>query len=126
MQKIFFIIIAAILCCSGCAKPKRLTPEEEYRKRQERRMREYQRQRDKITSLSGLNDVELDAIEQSKKQNDLNPEPGAFVYSVKSKNLHSTDKFINELNDDGQKRSKEYRKSVRQKQKSGKNWVYGF
>ncbi len=126
MKKVFFVLFVCMIAFCGCAKPKRLTPEEEYRKRQERRMREYQHKRDGITSLSGLNDTELDILEKIKHDGDINPEPGSFVYSARGKNPHSSTRVLNELNEDGKKRTKEYQKSVNKKTRSGKDWVYGF
>lgn len=129
MKKIFLLLftVSIISAVSGCAKPERLSMEEEYRRRQERRQREAERsRRDRITSLSNLNDVELDELERSKRENDLNPDPGAFVFSPKSANPHSTDRITEKLNDDGRKREKQYRDSVREKNKSGRSWVYGI
>lgn len=117
------------LSVSGCArpKPKRLSVEEEYRLRQERRKREARRNReDRITSLSGLNSIELEELERSKRENDLNPKPGSFVYSPKSQNPHGSDRIMKEINDDGQKKIKQYQDNVRQKNKSGRSWVYGI
>ena len=123
---LLFISLMAVSVC-GCAKPERLSTEEEYRRRQERRQREAERRRqDRITSLSGLNSVELEELERSKRENDLNPNPGAFVYSPKNQEPHNTNRITNEINDDGQKKIKKYQDSVRQKNKSGRNWVYGL
>lgn len=127
MRSFFAILMMLAFLCGGCAKPKRLSMEEEYRQRQERRQREARKRRsDRITSLSGLNDRELDALEQSNRENDLNPKPGSFVYSPFDKNMHSTDRVMKDLNESGRKKEKEYRKNIREKNKSGKGWVYGL
>lgn len=128
MKKVILLLLCILFACAGCAKKKpRLSMEEEYRLRQQRRMREAkQRREDRITSLSGLNSVELDELERSKRENDLNPNPGAFVYSPREQKRHGTDRFVNELNDDSKKRVRDYEKSVKQKQKSGRSSVYGF
>ena len=129
MRRFLLLLFAAVVTfsVSGCAKPERLSVQAEYRRRQERRQREAARRRqDRITSLSGLNSVELDELERSKRENDLNPNPGSFVYSPKGRDPHGTDRITKELNDDGQKNVKQYRDNVLQKNKSGRNWVYGI
>ena len=127
MKKVILLFFSVLFIFTGCAKKPRLSAEEEYRIRQEKRMqRARQAREDRISSLPGLNSFELDELERSKKQNDLNPQPGSFVYSPKSKNLHSTDNVLENLNERDKKRVKEYRKSVKQKQKSGSSWVYGI
>lgn len=130
MRKSLYVFLLPVLgiLCAGCAKPQpRLSIEEEYRIRQERRRQESRKKReDRITSLSGLNSVELDELEKSKRENDLNPKPGAFVYSPRQENLHGTGNLMKELNDDGQKKVQQYRDSVKQKNKSGRGWVYGM
>ncbi len=129
MKKVILLILSIMFICSGCAKPKpRLSVEEEYRLRQERRMKEAQQRReDSITSLSGLNSVEMDELERSNRASDLNPNPGSFVFSPREANHHGgSDKILKELDEDGQKQIKKYNKSVRQKEKSRRNWVYGL
>ena len=128
MKKVILLLLCSIFAFAGCAKKKpRLSMEEEYRLRQQRRMQEAkQRREDSITSLSGLNSVELDELERSKKENDINPNPGAFVYSPRSQKLHGGGQILNELNDDDRKRVKDYEKSVKQKQKSVRSSVYGI
>lgn len=128
MKKVILLILCALFAFTGCAKKKpRLSMEEEYRMRQQRRMREAkQRREDKITSLSGLNSVELDELERSKKENDLNPNPGSFVYSPREQKRHGGGQIFNELNEDDRRNVKEYEKSVRQKQKSTRSSIYGI
>ena len=123
---IFFAVLSVFF--AGCVKEKpRLSTEEEYRLRQEKRMRRARQAReDRITSLSGLNSVELEELDRTSRANDLNPNPGSFVFSPKSENPHSSDKVMKELNDSDQKRMKDYNDSVKQKQKSGRSRVYGI
>lgn len=127
MKKVIFAFFAVSMLFAGCAKAPRRSMEEEYRLRQERRRREAkQRREDKITSLSGLNEFELNELEKSKKQNDLNPNPGNFVFSPRENNPHGSGKILDELNDDDKQRVNKYRKSVKQKEKSGRSRVYGL
>ena len=129
MKKVIFIFCAVLaVFLLGCVKEKpRLSTEEEYRLRQEKRMRQAkQRREDRITSLSGLNSVELDELERSNRENDLNPNPGSFVFSPKSESLHSADGVMKELNEGDKKQLKVYKNSVKQKQKSGRSKVYGI
>ena len=129
MKKVILLIFCTMFICAGCAKPKpRLSVEEEYRLRQERRMKEAAtRREDRITSLSGLNSVEMDELERSKRASDLNPNPGSFVFSPGEASHHGgSDRILKELDEDGQQRLKKYKKSVKQKEKSRRNWVYGL
>ena len=127
MKKVIFAFFAVSMLLGGCVKAPRRSMEEEYRLRQERRRREAkQRREDKITSLSGLNEFELNELEKSKKQNDLNPNPGNFVFSPRENNPHGSGKILDELNDDDKHRVNKYRKSVKQKEKSGRSRVYGL
>lgn len=129
MKKVILLIFCTMFICGGCAKPKpRLSVEEEYRLRQKRRMKEaLMRREDRITSLSGLNSVEMDELERSKRASDLNPNPGSFVFSPGEASHHGgSDRILKELDEDGQKRLKKYNKSVKQKEKSRRNWVYGL
>lgn len=128
MKKVILLLLCSIFAFTGCVKKQpRLSMEEEYRLRQQRRMLEAkQRREDSITSLSGLNSVELDELERSKKENDLNPNPGAFVFAPRSQKRHGGGQILNELNEDDRKRVNDYEKSVKQKQKSAKSSVYGI
>ncbi|MBR2722965.1 MAG: hypothetical protein IKB77_01430 [Lentisphaeria bacterium] len=129
MKKVILLIFCTMFICGGCAKPKpRLSVEEEYRLRQKRRMKEaLMRREDGITSLSGLNSVEMDELERSKRASDLNPNPGSFVFSPGEASHHGgSDRILKELDEDGQQRLKKYKKSVKQKEKSRRNWVYGL
>lgn len=128
MKKVILLLLCSVFAFAGCVKPKpRLSVEEEYRLRQQKRMQEArQRREDNITSLSGLNSVELDELERSKRASDLNPNPGAFVYAPREQKRHGSGKILNELNEDDRKDAKKYQKSVIQKQKSGRSRVYGL
>lgn len=130
MKKVILLIFCTMFICGGCVKPKpRLSVEEEYRLRQKkRRMKEaLMRREDRITSLSGLNSVEMDELERSKRASDLNPNPGSFVFSPGEASHHGgSDRILKELDEDGQQRLKKYKKSVKQKEKSRRNWVYGL
>ena len=126
MNRILFVFLLICLICCGCVKRKVLSPEEEYRLRQERRRREEQRRMEETTSLSGLNGFEVEALRRAKAQDDINPEPGSFVYSPHGNGPHSSERAVQNLNDNNQRNVQDYKKSVRQKRKSGSSWVYGF
>ena len=115
-----FVLTATV---SGCISLEE-TPEQKAKRLERRKAHIEQRKRAKISHLSGLNDMELEAIQAARREGSTSSK-SSFIYS--GGDIAPDERnYLNDLNEYDRKDFQNMEKSTKDRSKGSSNFVFGL